>query len=196
MVHAPAPPPASCPVATRKIRTHWVLSTAPHGDGGLRERGACELVQPGAIRTPPLRPTVTSLERRAPTNGTTTAQPDARCKPNRALAWRCECSVRRARACVSRARVEVFTCCLRRQGLPSPIPRARGLFRRCVRRIDFANRQPAATVSSGCQGPIIRLQRQLGDTCGRTRAKASLAACGACPRPPAPPPGTHAESFG
>src|SRR3989441_11009422 len=62
--------------------------------------------------------------------------------------------------------------------------------------LDFANRQPAATVSSGCQGPIIRLQRQIGDTCGRTRAKASLAACGACPPPPAPPPGTHAESFG
>jgi len=62
--------------------------------------------------------------------------------------------------------------------------------------LDFANRQPAATVSSGCQGPIIRLQRQIGDTCGRTRAQASLAACGACPPPPAPPPGTHAESFG
>src|SRR6266516_4172952 len=39
--------------------------------------------------------------------------------------------------------------------------------------LDFANRQPAATVSSGCQGPIIRLQRQIGDTCGRTRAKAT-----------------------
>src|SRR6266568_8861777 len=45
--------------------------------------------------------------------------------------------------------------------------------------LDFANRQPAATVSSGCQGPIIRLQRQIGDTCGRPRAKATLAACGA-----------------
>ena len=42
--------------------------------------------------------------------------------------------------------------------------------------LDFANRQPAATVSSGCQGPIIRLQRQIGDTCGRARAQASLAA--------------------
>ena len=28
--------------------------------------------------------------------------------------------------------------------------------------LDFANRQPAATVSSGCQGPIIRLERKIG----------------------------------
>src|SRR2546427_11755578 len=56
--------------------------------------------------------------------------------------------------------------------------------------LDSANRQPAATVSSGCQGPIIRLQRQIGDTYARTRAQASLAAVGACPPPPAPPPGT------
>src|SRR5207244_5933499 len=50
-----------------------------------------------------------------------------------------------------------------------------------------ANRQPAATVSSGCRGPIIRLQRQIGDTCGRTRAKASLApANGRLPSPNPP----------
>ncbi len=71
-------------------------------------------------------------------------------------------------------------------------PRVRG--DSLVGRRDWSDKQSERAVALADVKPIATATDS--DTCGRTRAKASLAACGACPPPPAPPPGTHAESFG
>src|SRR2546428_787538 len=95
------------------LRRHDVVPCSARPGRPLRggSSSSCSLGRFAPRRSVRPRP----LERRAPVNGTTTAQPDATCKPNRGLAWRCGCSV--PGACGSRL---VF----RTRAL---------LFRRCVR---------------------------------------------------------------